>query len=100
MTRPTQRIYSGSPVTVVVQASDRVIDENELDRYNGEQFDTIDGVITIENDGKNIMLTSTRTLKAWHKSLPNAGRGEWVFPHDMLECVFVNSKVVWRRHRH
>lgn len=93
-------IYSGSPVTVVLQASDRVIEENELDRYNGEQFDTVDSVITIESDGENILLTATRSLKAWRKSLPNAGRGEWVFPYDMLECVYVDSKIMWRRHRH
>lgn len=93
----THTIYSGKPVTVVVQASERVIEENELNRYNGEQFDTVDSVITIENDGKNILLTATRSLTAWRKSLPNAGRGEWVFPHDMLDCVYVNSEIVWRR---
>ena len=81
--------------TVVVEASYDIIREQNLDVWEGEHFDSIENAIYVQDDGKNVVIESTRSLKAWKRGEPSAGRGLWTFPYSTIECVYVEGKPVW-----
>jgi hypothetical protein len=91
------RIYSGEPVTITIEASADMIHSLELDTSAGEHYDHIGSVITIEEDGDKVNITSTRSIEALRKGEPNAGRGEWTFDRSMLERIYLKGKIVWGR---
>jgi uncharacterized protein YgiM (DUF1202 family) len=89
-------IYTGEPVTVTIEASADMIAELELDTAAGDHYDHIGSVISIEQDSKGeVTITSTRSVEAWRKGEPNAGRGVWVFDRSMLERIYLKGKIVW-----
>jgi hypothetical protein len=92
----TRQIYSGEPVTVIIEATNKVIGEHNLNTFNGEEYDRIENVISIEESYyKGVTITSCRSIEAYHKGLPNAGRGEWNFPHADILRVFIDGEVVY-----
>jgi hypothetical protein len=91
------RIYSGEPVTVTLEASADMIAELELDTSAGHHYDHIGSVIAIEEDKGTVTITSTRSIEAWREGLPNAGRGVWEFKRSMLERIYVKGKIVLGR---
>lgn len=90
-------IYSGEPVTVIVEASPDVIHEQSLNEFAGEHYDRIHNVISIDDDGRKVTITTSRSLDALKRGEPNAGRGVWAFEHSMLERIAIEGKVVWGR---
>jgi len=82
-------------VTVVVEASWEYCVKFDLDTWEGQQYDRIHNVISIIDDGENVIMESTRSWEAWKAGEPNAGRGTWTFPHDMLERALISGDVVW-----
>lgn len=80
-------LYSGPPTTIVIEASLEVIHKLDLDTWAGEQYDRIHNVISIEDDGNDVTFETTRSIEAYKRNEPNAGRGLWRFPHTALERV-------------
>lgn len=91
----TTDIYSGRPITVTVEASCEVIRDQHLDTFENEHFDTIRNVISVRKEGKNVVIESCRSIEAWRAGEENGGRGEWEFPTNMLERVWINGVVVY-----
>ena len=90
-------IYSGPNTTVTIEASWEVIRELDLDSWSGEQYDRFHNCISVEDDGESIIFETTRSIEAFHRGEPNAGRGRWYLDHDRLERVMIDGKVVWGR---
>lgn len=85
------------PITVTLEATWDVIHEHDLDWLNGEHFDTVDGVIAIEDNGATVRLVRCRTLEAYKRGEANAGRGEWEFTRKQLQCIYIDGTPVWGR---
>jgi hypothetical protein len=94
----TQIIKPGmGPLTVTLEATWEVIMEHGLEWQDGEHFDTMDGVIMIEADGGTVTITRCRTLEALKRGEPNAGRGEWKFTSEQLQCIYYKGDPIWGR---
>lgn len=88
---PIQTTRFEQPTRVCIEASLEAIMAGNLDTFEGEQFDYIEGCISMEVnalDGE-VIFTSVRTHKAWQLGVPNAGRGTWVIPRPLLEAVHI-----------
>lgn len=85
-------VYSGPPIDVCIEASWWAINENDLDTWNGEQYDWIKNCITVERDSNNTMFTTTRGIEAWKAGVPNAGRGTLVIENKYIERVILPNK--------
>ena len=81
------QIYSGDPIRITIEASLQAIIEYDLDTFEGEQFDHIDNVISITNDGRAHTIETTRSWEAFRRGVPNAGRGTWVIPNESLHKI-------------
>jgi hypothetical protein len=92
-----RRINIDSPTTVTIEASDKVILENDLNVWESEQFDRIINVISIEVDDSNITFESCRTLWAWRAGYANAGRGTLTLPRECVQCIYIDGHPVWGR---
>lgn len=85
-------IYSGDPVNVVLEASIDTIIEQDLDTFNGEQFDRAENVIRVQRTEQGIEIESVRSLDAHRRGVPNAGRGVLVLPPESIAAVHINDK--------
>ncbi|HWI67622.1 MAG TPA: hypothetical protein VNS88_04520 [Nitrospiraceae bacterium] len=77
------------PTRVVIEASMDAVYEHDLNLLDNEQYDSINNVIAIEDDGKETRFTTCRSHEAWLRGEPNAGRGVLVIPNKYLERVFI-----------
>lgn len=83
-----------TPTRIAVEASWDVIRKFDLDTHTGEHFDHIDAVISIEvipdHDPKRevIRISTVRTIEAWRRGEPNAGRATYDFTRDMLADIW------------
>jgi hypothetical protein len=93
----TQIIKPGTgPITVTLEATWDVIHEQGLDWFNGEHFDTMDGVIGIEDQGDgSVRIVRCRTLAALKRGEESAGKGEWTFTRKQLQCIYIDGSPVW-----
>jgi hypothetical protein len=98
----TQIIKPGAetPLTVTLEATWNVIMEQGLDWMEGEQFDSMSGVIAIDDDGTTVRIVTCRTHAAWKRGEPNAGRGEWEFTRDQLQCIYHEGNPIWGKPGH
>jgi hypothetical protein len=88
-------LYTGPATTITLEASLEVIHRQDLDTLNGEQFDHIKNAIRVVDTGAAIIIESTRSVEAWHRDEPNAGRGTWEFPYATLASIRVDGAAVW-----
>jgi hypothetical protein len=77
------------PTRVVIEASWEVIAEQDLDTLDGEQYDSIDAVTSIDVSRGEVTFTTVRTLAAWKRGEENAGRGTWTFPRSAIASIHV-----------
>ena len=91
----TRNIWSGLPTNVVIEASFEVICEQNLNTLDGEQYDHINNVISVNDDGENITFTTVRSIEAFKRGEPNAGRAVWTFAHGMIDCIMIDGQAVW-----
>lgn len=77
------------PTRITLEASNDVIIEQGLNTLLGEQYDTLDAVISITVEPGEITITTVRTHAAWKRAEPNAGRGEWTFPRSSISSIYV-----------
>lgn len=82
-----QQYNLSGPTRVTIEASLQVIIEHDLNTWEGEQYDHIDNVISIVDDGKAHTFVTCRSIEAWKRGVPNAGRGTWVIPNESLHKV-------------
>ena len=75
------------PTRVTIEASLDTIIEHDLNTLEGEQYDVINDVISIVDDGQAHTFTTCRSVEAWKRGEPNAGRGTWVIPNSKLHKV-------------
>lgn len=80
----------GGPTRIAVEASLDVVLKFGLDTITGEQFDHIDGVISIEmiERGTVVRISTVRTIEAWKRGEPNAGRATYDFPRETLAEIW------------
>ena len=79
-----------TPQRVCIEASLDTIIEQDLDTFDGEQYDYIDAVIAIDvSYATGVTFTTVRTHDAWKRGLPNAGRGTFVIPRAALEAIYI-----------
>jgi hypothetical protein len=88
-------IYNGPTTNVTIEASWDVCHDLDLDTWEGQQYDTLRNVISIEQEGNEITFETTRSIEAWRAGEPNAGRGRWTFSTDQLERIIIDGNVVW-----
>jgi hypothetical protein len=76
-----------TPTRVVVEASWQTIHDLDLNEWQGEHFSSIDAVIRIEVSRETVALETVRTLAAWQRGEPSAGRGRWEFPRSAIAAI-------------
>ena len=86
------RYHLNGPAKVCIEASDLAIDEFRLDTFEGEQFDFIENVISIVNDGREHTFETTRSIEAWKRGEANAGRKTIVIPNTHLKQIFTKPQ--------
>lgn len=86
------RYRLNGPTKVCIEASDDACFELNLDTFEGEQFDFIDNVIAITDDGKEHTFETTRSHAAWKRGEPNAGRGTFTIPNTHLKQIFITPQ--------
>lgn len=74
--------------TVVVEASRETILKLDLDTWANEQFDRINNVLSVSYKRDGVHIETTRSIEAWKRGEPNAGRGTHIFPYDTIEAVY------------
>jgi hypothetical protein len=77
-----------APTTITVEASLEVILRQDLDRFAGEQYDQLEGVISIEVTRDTVTFETARTFEAYRRGAPNAGRGTWTFQRADLAALW------------
>lgn len=82
-------IFHSPGVRLTIEASIEVVLEHNLSTLEGEQYDHIDNVISVERKGRMIEIQSCRSHRAWKAGEPNAGRGTWTFRDNQLEAAYV-----------
>ena len=75
------------PTTVCVEASWEGITEHELNDFEGEQFAHISAVISIEVTDRQVTLSTVRTIDAYRRGVPNAGRDSLTIPRRHVEAL-------------
>jgi hypothetical protein len=93
----TTSIEVGSPVDVCIEASLDAIIEGDLNTFEGEQYDTLRNVISIIVDNDGVTFETCRSIEAWKRGEPNAGRGTLTIDKRLLQCVYIDDKPVWGR---
>ena len=78
-----------APTTIVIEASWEIIHAQGLDTDEGEHFDRIEGVVSIEVERDTVAFITVRTHAAWKRGEPNAGRGRWEFPRPSIEAIWI-----------
>ena len=84
-------LYSGAPINVCIEASFDAISEQNLDTWEGEQYDWVKNCISIERDRDSTTFTTCRSIEAWQRGEPNAGRYTLVIENRWLEKVILPS---------
>jgi hypothetical protein len=79
------------PTRVIVEASLDAVLEGNLDTMEGEQYDTIENVISIEDDGRAHTFETCRSIEAYRRGEPNAGRFKLVIENKYLEKIHIPS---------
>ena len=87
----TTILYSGKPINVCIEASWEAIREQDLDTFEGEQFDWVKNCISIERDHEGTTFTTCRSIEAWRAGEPNAGRYVLTIENKWLEKVILPS---------
>ena len=82
-----KRYNIDGPINVTIEASLDTIIEHDLDTLAGEQYDTINNVISIVDDGHAHTFETCRSIEAFRRGEPNAGRGSWVIPNSKLHKI-------------
>lgn len=59
----TNQIYSGDPIRINVEASMEAVYDLGLDILEGQQYSRLIDVIAIEEDGKNTIITTCRSIE-------------------------------------
>lgn len=81
MRRITMQSQSlGGPHTVVIEASWKVIVEYDLNTLDGEEFDRLEDIISIEVDRDEISFVACRSI---HK----VERPVWTFDRDVIASI-------------
>ena len=91
----TNNIYSGPPTTVTIEASWEIIHELDLDTFEGQQYDKIENVIRIDDIDGEVEFETTRSIEAYHRGEPNAGRATHLLKRSQLERILIDGKRVW-----
>ena len=90
MTRiPIETRTFDAPTRVCIEAAIDTIIELDLDTFEGEHFDYIDAVISLNVTPATVTLTTVRTHAAWARGVPNAGRGSLVIPRASIEALHI-----------
>ena len=79
------------PTLVIIEASLEAIIEGNLNQFESEQYDTIENVISIEDDGTSHTFETCRSIEAWRRGEPNAGRFKLVIENKYLEKIHIPS---------
>lgn len=77
------RLFSG-PTPVCIEASLDAIIEHDLG-FDGEQYDWIKDVLSIEVEGTNIIFRTCWTLAGWKEG---RGRSTITIPLNKIEAVY------------
>lgn len=86
---PITRDSTFHPTTsVMIEASNKVIRELDLDTWSGEHYDRIENVLSVTFEDDGVHIETTRSHAAWKRGEPNAGRGVRVIPNDAIEAVY------------
>lgn len=91
------RVFDG-PTTVTIEAGEEVIREQRLNTLDGEEFDKIEAVVSMDVTRDRVTFTTVRTHAAWKRGEANAGRGTWEFPRSALAGVYVAESAVSSTH--
>lgn len=83
-----RRVFD-APTDLTIEASLDIITANDLNLIDGEQYDQIPSVISIDIDGSDVVFEMVRSHAAWKRGVPDAGRGRWVIPRAALEAIWV-----------
>jgi hypothetical protein len=94
----TQIMVPGTgPATITLEATWEVIREHDLAWMEGEHFDTMQNVIAIDEEDGKVRIVTCRSIEAYRRGEPNAGRGEWEFTREQLQCIYHNGNPIWGR---
>jgi hypothetical protein len=77
------------PLTVTVEASSAACVEYDLSVTEGEHYDTVENVVAVHVETAAVEFETARSINAWLRGEPNAGRGTYRIPRAMLEAMYV-----------
>lgn len=81
------RTFTG-PTRIAVEASHSAIVDLDLDTWAGEQFDLLNGVVSVAVDARWVIIEKARTLEALKRGEPNAGRGTLMIPRRFVKAIW------------
>jgi len=90
-------IAVNGPKDVCIEASMDAIYEGDLKMLEGEQYDWIRNVISITVDRDTVTFETCRSIEAWKRGEPNAGRGTYTLERRLLQCIMIDGAPVWGR---